>query len=101
MFINIHELVRGNTVRKDGFDFISITKTITNETMGQTEKNLFHSDDIEEIKKQNASSLFLQVNQHNNAKIFYEKLGFNEVDFINLDIGNGYFMNDYIMEKKF
>ena len=55
---------------------------------------------IDEIKKQNATSLFLQVNQHNNAKTFYERLGFNEVDFINLDIGNGFFMNDYIMEKK-
>lgn len=55
---------------------------------------------IDEIKKQNASSLFLQVNLNNKAKIFYEKLGFNEAGFINLDIGNGYFMNDYIMEKK-
>jgi ribosomal protein S18 acetylase RimI-like enzyme len=55
---------------------------------------------IEEIKKQNAASIFLQVNQHNNAKIFYERLGFAEVDFINLDIGNGFFMNDFIMEKK-
>ena len=55
---------------------------------------------IEEIKKQNAASLFLQVNQHNNAKAFYERLGFSEVDFINLDIGHGFFMNDYIMEKK-
>jgi N-acetylglutamate synthase-like GNAT family acetyltransferase len=55
---------------------------------------------IDEIKKQNASSLFLQVNKNNNAKIFYERLGFDEIDFINLDIGNGFFMNDYIMEKK-
>jgi N-acetylglutamate synthase-like GNAT family acetyltransferase len=55
---------------------------------------------IEEIKKQNATSLFLQVNRYNNAKTFYEKLGFTEIDFINLDIGNGYFMNDYVMEKK-
>lgn len=55
---------------------------------------------IEEIKKQNANSLFLQVNQHNKAKSFYERLGFKEVDFVNLDIGNGFFMNDYIMEKK-
>ena len=55
---------------------------------------------IEEIKKQNANSLFLQVNRYNNAKAFYEKLGFIEIDFINLDIGNGYFMNDYVMEKK-
>lgn len=56
---------------------------------------------IDEIKKKNANSLFLQVNKNNNAKSFYERLGFAEVDFINLDIGNGYFMNDYIMEKKF
>ena len=55
---------------------------------------------IEELKTQNANSLFLQVNQYNNAKGFYEKLGFTEVDFINLDIGKGFFMNDYIMEKK-
>ena len=55
---------------------------------------------IEEIKRHNANSLFLQVNQSNKAKAFYERLGFNEVDFVNLDIGNGFFMNDYIMEKK-
>jgi diamine N-acetyltransferase len=55
---------------------------------------------IEEIKKLNANSLYLQVNRYNNAKTFYEKLGFAETDFINLDIGNGYFMNDYVMEKK-
>ena len=54
----------------------------------------------EEIKKQKASSLFLQVNRYNKSKTFYEKLGFTEVAFINLDIGNGYFMNDYVMEKK-
>lgn len=56
---------------------------------------------IDEIKKKNAVSLFLQVNRNNNAKAFYEHIGFSEVDFINLDIGSGYFMNDYIMEKKF
>jgi ribosomal protein S18 acetylase RimI-like enzyme len=54
---------------------------------------------ITEIKKKDASSLFLQVNINNKAKSFYEKLGFAEVDLINLDIGNGFFMNDYIMEK--
>jgi len=55
---------------------------------------------LEEIKKQKAGALFLQVNQYNPAKVFYERLGFSEVDFINLDIGNGFFMNDFIMEKK-
>lgn len=45
-------MLQGNVVRKDGFDFISITKTITNETMGQTEKNLFHQNDIADVKSQ-------------------------------------------------
>ena len=55
---------------------------------------------IDELKKKDASSLFLQVNKHNKAKSFYEKLGFVEVDFINLDIGKGFFMDDFVMEKK-
>ena len=50
MYINIQQMLKGNVVRKEGFDFISITKTITNETMGQTEKNLFHKNEIEEVK---------------------------------------------------
>ncbi|HUR11779.1 MAG TPA: hypothetical protein VM012_10445, partial [Flavitalea sp.] len=50
MFINIRQMLEGNTIRKNGFDFISITKTITNETMGQTEKNLFNEKDVEEMK---------------------------------------------------
>ena len=52
MYINIQQLLKGNVVRKEGSDFISITKTITNETMGQTEKNLFHKNEIEEVKSQ-------------------------------------------------
>jgi hypothetical protein len=50
MYINIQQMLKGNVVRKEGFDFVSITKTVTNESMGQTEKNLFHKDDIEEVK---------------------------------------------------
>jgi ribosomal protein S18 acetylase RimI-like enzyme len=47
-----------------------------------------------------AESLELQVNVNNKAKGFYERLGFVEREKIDLDIGNGYFMNDYVMEKK-
>ncbi len=54
---------------------------------------------IQEIKNKGALSLKLQVNINNKAKSFYEKLGFREKELINLDIGNGFFMNDYIMEK--
>jgi len=55
---------------------------------------------INSIKQQNANALQLQVNRHNKAKDFYEKLGFTVIKIINLDIGNGYFMNDYVMEKQ-
>ncbi len=47
-----------------------------------------------------ASALQLQVNRNNKAKQFYEKLGFVQIREIRLDIGGGYFMDDYIMEKR-
>ena len=31
---------------------------------------------------------------------FYEKLGFSVVGEEDIDIGQGYFMNDFVMEKK-
>jgi ribosomal protein S18 acetylase RimI-like enzyme len=55
---------------------------------------------LDEIKQTGATALKLQVNRNNNAKFFYEKLGFNAIDEIKLDIGSGYVMDDYIMEKK-
>ncbi len=55
----------------------------------------------DEIKPQGATSLQLQVNRHNSAKLFYEKSGFTVIEEADFDIGNGYFMNDYVMEKKF
>jgi ribosomal protein S18 acetylase RimI-like enzyme len=55
---------------------------------------------IEKIKEQNGISLLLQVNRYNKAKDFYERLGFTVIKIADFDIGNGYFMNDYVMEKK-
>jgi ribosomal protein S18 acetylase RimI-like enzyme len=55
---------------------------------------------VDEIKRRGASALQLQVNRHNKAKNFYEKLGFVVIDEKDFDIGNGFFMNDYVMEKK-
>ena len=55
---------------------------------------------IDEINQQGAAALQLQVNRHNKAKSFYEKLGFEVIKEIKLDIGQGYIMDDYIMEKK-
>ena len=53
---------------------------------------------VDEIKAKQAKALQLQVNRENKAKDFYEKLGFKIIQTANFDIGNGYFMNDYVME---
>lgn len=55
---------------------------------------------VKAIRTRGATSLRLNVNRHNHAKLFYEKLGFSVVGEEDIDIGQGYFMNDYIMEKK-
>jgi len=55
---------------------------------------------VDELKKKEASALQLQVKRDNKARFFYEKLGFKILHEINVDIGNGYLMNDYLMEKK-
>ena len=55
---------------------------------------------IKEIQQQGATALQLQVNRHNKARSFYEKIGFTVIEEADFDIGNGYFMNDYVMEKK-
>lgn len=60
---------------------------------------------VEKIKsisnENNNESLFLNVNRFNNALHFYEKLGFINLKTVDIEIGNGYLMEDYIMELKF
>ncbi len=55
---------------------------------------------IENILPLGATALRLNMNRHNKAKFFYEKLGFAVIGQEDIDIGNNYFMNDYIMERK-
>jgi GNAT superfamily N-acetyltransferase len=45
--------------------------------------------------------LVLTVNRFNKAKDFYLKSGFQVITEKQIDIGNNYIMDDYIMEKKF
>ena len=54
---------------------------------------------IKEIGLQKAKALQLQVKKDNKAKNFYDKIGFNVIEEIRLEIGNGYVMDDYVMEK--
>lgn len=49
-------------------------------------------------RKAGAKALQLNVNRYNKAKDFYEKAGFKIKETVDLQIGNGFFMNDYIME---
>ena len=56
-----------------------------------------------ELVKENAiesnqKAIFLNVNKYNNAIHFYTKLGFVKVKDEIIDIGNGYVMDDYVME---
>ena len=44
------------------------------------------------------NTLFLNVNKYNKAQLFYKKLGFTITKEEVIDIGNGYVMDDYVME---
>ncbi len=55
---------------------------------------------VDQIKQKGATALQLQVNRHNKAKNFYEKMGFVVIEEKDFDIGRGFFMNDYVMEKQ-
>jgi len=51
-----------------------------------------------ELRAQNIKALRLNVNRNNKARFFYEKQGFTVIAEENIDIGNGFFMTDYVME---
>ena len=54
---------------------------------------------INKIKEFGAKSLRLNVNRNNIALHFYKKQGFEIIGEEDIDIGNGFFMNDYVMSK--
>jgi ribosomal protein S18 acetylase RimI-like enzyme len=54
---------------------------------------------IKAMRAKGATHLQLNVNRNNAAKNFYEKLGFEVIRQEDIDIGNGYWMNDYVMQK--
>lgn len=59
---------------------------------------------IEAVEKlaleQHSKALSLNVNRFNTALHFYQKMGFQMMEEVNIDIGNGYLMEDYIMQKQ-
>ncbi|ULC60819.1 GNAT family N-acetyltransferase [Flaviramulus sp. BrNp1-15] len=54
----------------------------------------------EEAKRYNLKSIQLKVNKYNTKSILaYEKLGFKKVKAMITDIGKGFIMDDYLLEK--
>jgi len=59
-------------------------------------------DEIQNMALENNSKgLLLNVNRFNSALGFYKKIGFEVAETVDIEIGNGYLMEDYVMEKKF
>ncbi|GAA4774809.1 MULTISPECIES: GNAT family N-acetyltransferase [Flavobacterium] len=58
---------------------------------------------LNEVEKRTKNAenkyLFLNVNKYNNAINFYKKQGFVKIADEIIDIGQGYVMDDYVMEK--
>jgi diamine N-acetyltransferase len=69
------------------------------ETQGKGFGKLMIEQVSELAQEKGAKSLVLNVNRHNKAKNFYEKLGFIIDSEEDIDIGNGFWMNDFVMKK--
>ena len=56
---------------------------------------------VEKYAAQNGfSKIRLTVNKYNMTSIFvYNNLGFDKIDDVVTDIGNGFVMDDFVMEK--
>ena len=56
-------------------------------------------NEIKNLAERNGGKfLQLNVNRNNKAKDFYLKGGFKIKETVDVNIGNGFFMNDYVME---
>ena len=55
---------------------------------------------FEAVTEAGGGSLQLNVNRNNKSIPFYEKLGFVIVGEEDIDIGEGHFMNDYVMQRE-
>jgi len=54
---------------------------------------------MKEIVQAGGTRLELQVNRQNPAVGFYKRMGFDVVRDVDVEIGEGFYMNDHIMER--
>lgn len=64
---------------------------------GLGEKMMQYVEDT--AANENASAITLNVNKHNKTIAFYKKMGYTIAYDEVIDIGEGYVMDDYVMEK--
>lgn len=69
------------------------------ETQGKGVGKILMNEVVDMAKRNQGRALQLNVNRNNKAKDFYEKAGFKIKETVDINIGNGFFMNDYVMEK--
>lgn len=90
MFININQLLKDKNPRRNGYDFISVTKTISNETMGRD--NRFTLPDVDELRKQP----FIQGAAPLNSNQFRAKLSAGNIIPFSTDLFLESIENDFI-----
>lgn len=65
MYINLQLLLHTGSIRKNGYDYVSITRVVTNDNMGQKDKLFFSQADVNKLKQQPfvADAAPLEANQ--------------------------------------
>lgn len=92
-----------------GFACYSISDTVNDiyklhkiyvlpETHGKGVGKILMNEVVNLAKRNGGKSLELNVNKHNKAKDFYLKNGFKIKESVTIDIGNGFVMDDFVME---
>lgn len=69
------------------------------ETQGKGFGKIMMAEIVKIAQIENCEFIELNVNRNNKAKNFYEKLGFEVFKEVDINIGNDFWMNDYIMHK--
>lgn len=70
------------------------------EAQGKDIGRMLMRDMEKRATEEGARKMTLNVNRSNKARNFYARLGYAIVETIDIPIGNGYLMEDFVMEKK-
>jgi hypothetical protein len=52
MYVNLQTLTKEANVRKNGFDYVAVTKNLSGESTSRPEQSMFNQQDIDEVKAQ-------------------------------------------------